>query len=46
MPRFAYQEAWPEEEVQAARVDIGLLALWGAVSFLGAYVAMLRYDLR
>ena len=46
MPRFVYQETWPEEEVQAALVDIGLLALWGVVSFLGAYVAMLKYDPR
>jgi hypothetical protein len=46
MPRFVYREVWPDEEAQAATVDVGLLALWGVVSFLGAYVAMLRYDLR
>lgn len=46
MPRFAYQEAWPEEDVQLAFNDIGVLTLWGIVFFVGAYVAMLRYDLR
>ncbi len=46
MPRFSYQETWPEEEAQVALVDIGVLALWGLAFFAGAYVTMLRYDLR
>ncbi len=29
MPRFTYQETWPEEDVRIALVDIGVLAVWG-----------------
>ena len=46
LPRFAYREFWPEEEVQMALIDIGVLAIWGLAFFAGAWVAMLRYDLR
>lgn len=46
MPRLAYREIWPEEDLQAALVDVGMLVLWGVVFFAWAYVAMLRYDLR
>ena len=46
LPRFHYQEIWPEENARAVLVDIGLLALWGVIFFAGAYVAVLRYDLR
>jgi ABC-2 type transport system permease protein len=46
MPRFNYREAWPEVELHATFVDLGLLALWGLAFFAGAYVMMLRYDLR
>ncbi len=46
MPRFIYQDAWVGEDIQTALVDIGILALWGLAFFVGAYVAMLRYDLR
>jgi hypothetical protein len=46
MPRFVYHDAPSSEEVQTAMVDVGLLAIWGLVLFLGACVAMLRYDLR
>ncbi len=45
-PRLVYRETWPEEDVQAAMVDIGMLGLWGLVFFVGASVALLRYDLR
>ncbi len=46
MPRFTYQERWPEGEVRAAMVDVGILAIWGVLFFVGAYVKMLRYDVR
>ncbi len=46
MPRFTYRERWPEGEVQAAMVDVGILAIWGVLFFVGAYVKMLRYDVR
>ncbi|OGG49017.1 MAG: hypothetical protein A3F84_14370 [Candidatus Handelsmanbacteria bacterium RIFCSPLOWO2_12_FULL_64_10] len=46
MPRFAYRETWPGGDVQTALMDVGMLILWGALFFLGAYVAILRYDLR
>ena len=46
LPRFTYLETWPAEDVQTAIVDIGALAVWGLIFFLGAYVATLRYDLR
>jgi len=46
MPRFAYRETWPQEDVQTALVDMGVLTLCGLAFFVGAYVAMLRYDLR
>ncbi len=45
-PRFVYQKAWPEEEIREAMVDVGILALWGLVCFVGAYLAVLRYDVR
>ncbi len=46
MPRFSFQEAGPGEVMQSALMDVGLLALWGALFFAGACVVMLRYDLR
>ena len=46
MPRLTYRETWPEAELQEALIDAALLALWGLAFFVGAYVAMLRYDLR
>jgi ABC-type transport system involved in multi-copper enzyme maturation permease subunit len=46
IPRVSYQETWPGEEIHTALVDAGVLALWGLAFFVGAYVAMLRYDLR
>ena len=45
-PRFIYREAWPEDELHAALVDVGVLALWGLLFFTGAFVATLRYDVR
>ena len=45
MPRFMYRET-RTEMVGLALVDMGVLALWGLLTFLGAYVALLRYDLR
>ncbi|OGG56123.1 MAG: hypothetical protein A3F84_28715 [Candidatus Handelsmanbacteria bacterium RIFCSPLOWO2_12_FULL_64_10] len=46
MPRFAYREVWPQEDLQAALIDVGVLVLWGVVFFAGAYLKMLRYDVR
>lgn len=46
MPRFTYRETWPGEEVETALIDIGILAVWGLVFFAGAYVGILRYDVR
>ena len=46
MPRFVYRETWPQEQVQTAAIDIGVIVLWGLLFFLGAYIALLRYDLR
>ena len=46
MPRLTYRETWPEAELQESLIDVALLALWGLAFFVGAYVAMLRYDLR
>ena len=46
MPLFRYRETWPEEEVRSALVDVAVLAIWGLVFFAGAYVVVLRYDLR
>ena len=36
----------PAREVQVAMVDMGILAIWGVLFFVGAYVKMLRYDVR
>ncbi len=46
LPVFTYREAWPEEELEVALFDMGMLAFWGLLFFAGAFVAMLRYDLR
>ncbi len=46
MPRFAYQEVWSGGDVQRALIGVGVIAVWGLVFFAGAYVAMVRYDLR
>ena len=46
MPRFAFEEVEPEVDGQAAVVDGGILALWGVLAFAGAYVAVIRYDVR
>ncbi len=46
IPRLQYREGWPDADIQTALVDIGILALWGIVFFVGAYAAVLRYDLR
>ena len=46
IPRFTYQETWPVKDLQQAFVDVGLLALWGMAFFSGAYVSILKYDLR
>ncbi len=45
-PRFTYRKVWPQGEVQESMVDVGILIVWGLVCFVGAYVAMLRYDVR
>ena len=46
MPRFIYHEAWPYEELQKACFDLGILALWGLAFYVGAFMSMIRYDLR
>lgn len=46
VPRLVYQETWPDEDIQTALVDVAIVALWGLICFAGAYVALLRYDLR
>ena len=46
MPRFTYQQTWPQEDIQTALIDLGILALWALFCLLGAYVSLLRYDLR
>jgi hypothetical protein len=46
MPRFSYQQAWPELDIQTALVDIISLAFWGMLFFAGACVAMPKYDSR
>ena len=46
LPRFMYREAWPENELRATLVDVGVMALWGLLFFTGAFVATLRYDVR
>jgi hypothetical protein len=46
IPRLPYRETWPGEDVQAALIDMGVLARGGLIFFAGAYVTMLRYDLR
>ena len=46
MPRFVYHTVWPEESVQTAMVDMGILALWAAILFGAATVAISRYDFR
>ncbi len=46
LPRLVYKEIWPQEDVQTALIDIGVMFLWGLIFFLGAYVALLNYDFR
>jgi len=46
LPRVNYRETWPDADLQTAMIDIGILAVWGVFLFLGAYVALLRYDFR
>ncbi|OGG46113.1 MAG: hypothetical protein A3F84_26850 [Candidatus Handelsmanbacteria bacterium RIFCSPLOWO2_12_FULL_64_10] len=46
LPGFMYRDTQPDEDVRTALFDVGILALWGLFFFIGAYVAMLRYDLR
>ena len=45
-PSFTYRETWPDRDIQTGLIDVGMLVLWGAVFFAGAYAALLRYDLR
>ncbi len=46
IPRFIYTKQSPEAALQSAMVDVGVLLLWGLVFFAGAYVIILRYDIR
>lgn len=46
VPRFAYQETWPAEDLAAAGIPGATLLVWGVLFFAAAAVAMLRYDLR
>ena len=46
VPRVVYRDVWPDTDLQAGIVNLGLLALWCVLCFVGAHVSMLRYDLR
>lgn len=45
-PRFVYFRAGIGERLNAAVVDLGLLAVWNLIFFVAGYVAFLRYDVR
>ena len=46
MPAFAYSAPVLREVLPSAFIDLGLLALFNALFFIGAFVAFLRYDVR
>jgi hypothetical protein len=46
LPRFGYRRTPLRTSLQSALSDMGILAGYALVFFLGAFVAFLRYDLR
>lgn len=46
LPVFEYQQPSSSEAIDDALVDIGILALFNIIFFVGAFVAFLRYDVR
>ena len=46
LPRLVFEETWEDADIHAAFVDLGMLVLWGIVYFTGAFVGVLRYDVR
>ena len=46
LPQFTYQDSPPRADMQAALPDACILALWVLGLFAGAYVSLIRYDLR
>ena len=46
LPLFSYQQPPVSEAIRASLPDLGLLFLFNAVFFVGAFVRFLRYDLR
>jgi hypothetical protein len=46
MPRFVHPQPGTDADVSTCLLDVSLLALWALLLFSGAFVAVLRYDLR
>jgi hypothetical protein len=46
MPAFSFNNRNRQESIEAAMVDMGLLALFNIIFFAGAFIAFLRYDVR
>ena len=46
MVRFTYREQWPSGDLGTTMVDLAVLVLWGLAGFVGAYIAVRRYDPR
>lgn len=46
LPKFVYKPIGLAESIEAATVDLGLLALFNILFFSGAFVAFIRYDVR
>ena len=46
IPRFRYEEKWPAADIRSALIETGAVALWGLLFSAGAFVTMIRYDLR
>jgi hypothetical protein len=46
LPRLVPPEEWRTADLETALADLAVLAAWAMFFFAGAYVAMLRYDLR
>lgn len=45
-PEFEHTQETVPEVIEAVVIDFGLLALGTLLSFVGAFVAFLRYDMR
>ena len=46
IPRLDYRDAWPDAEVTSALLKMMVIVIWGLVFFAGAYVSLLRFDVR